>query len=110
MGLGLSPTQPKPSQGRERNHPRCQTSPLERKRCPGAGSQAPPGQDLTFSTSVLVHTWDNLSRVMSAAAANAASPQVLPSLVTGTVLSNEFGFNPYPVLYRQVLWWDGVCR
>jgi len=91
----------------ERSHPPCQTSPLERKRCPGAGSQAAPGQDPTLLASVRGHAWDDLSRATSAAAAVPVAPWFLPRSHRDR---SEFGFNPCPVLYRQVLRWDGVRR
>lgn len=106
MGLGARPTNPNPHRMGE-EPPILQDSPQGRKQCPYAGSQALPGQAVTFSASVLGHTRDSLSRVTSAVAAQMGHhPQFLPSLVRGTVLSNEFGFTP-PSL--QVLRRDGVC-
>lgn len=109
MGLGPRPTNPNPHRmGEERTpHPVGLTS--GRRQCPYAGSQALPGQAVTFSASVLGHAWHSLSRVMSAVAAQMGHhPSFFPAWSEGLFLVMSLVLTPALSLL-QVLRRDRVC-
>lgn len=99
MGLGPRPTNPNPHRvGEEPPILPGLTSGKEAMSLCWVQGSSKTGSDL-LSLSPWPHTGQPQQGHVCCGCTNRASPQFLPSLVTGTVLSNEFGFTSCPVPY-----------